>query len=150
MKIYQSRRCIHLSIEKIDRSSRFTWLGHHKRNFLACSKKMQLWSISSQESPSDLRRFSAQFHGYEPGRSWSNKKSWMRLKMLATHKSLSHICHTLLCSIPNQTMVCHRHMKPRDTYYIYCKMSVQNFKSLSLSIASKTKKTEQYSKLLTD
>ena len=34
-------------------------------------------------------------------------------------------------------MVSHSHMKPRDTHYIYRKMSRQNLNSLSLSIASK-------------
>ena len=76
----------------------------------------------------------------DPEEVTERKKSLMVLKMLATHKSLSHVCHALLCGIPHGTMVSHSHMKQRDTYYIYCAMSVQNFDSLSLSIVSKNKK----------
>ena len=68
----------------------------------------------------------------------------MGLKMLATHKSLSHLCQALLYGIANETMVSHSHMKQRDTHCIYRKTSVQNLNSLALSIASKNKNKAVY------
>ena len=81
------------------------------------------------------------FYGCRPRESWREKKVLRDPFLLYNRKSLSHVCHALLCCIPHQIMVSHSHMEPGNTYYLYPKMSMQNLKSLPISVLSKNKKT---------